>query len=61
MGTFIAFDNPQRDEFLRRAKRYGVNIGGCGEYSVRLRPMLIFEEHHADILLSVFEKIVTTW
>jgi 4-aminobutyrate aminotransferase/(S)-3-amino-2-methylpropionate transaminase len=61
MGTFIAFDNPRRDEFLRRAKRFGVNIGGCGESAVRLRPMLVFQRKHADILLEALEKIVTSW
>jgi 4-aminobutyrate aminotransferase/(S)-3-amino-2-methylpropionate transaminase len=61
MGTFIAFDNPRRDEFLKRAKSFGINIGGSGQSAVRLRPMLIFQEHHADILLEALEKIVTTW
>lgn len=59
-GTFIAFDSPRRDEFLRRAKALGVNVGGSGVSAVRLRPMLIFQESHADILLKVFEKIVST-
>ncbi|KAJ4168910.1 4-aminobutyrate transaminase [Fusarium falciforme] len=57
-GTFIAFDNPRRDEFLTLAKTHGINIGGCGASSVRLRPMLIFQKHHADILLGVLDKIV---
>jgi len=61
MGTFIAFDNPRRDDFLKRAKSFGVNIGGSGPSAVRLRPMLIFEEKHADILIEALEKIVTTW
>ncbi|KAI0377826.1 4-aminobutyrate aminotransferase [Hypomontagnella monticulosa] len=56
-GTFIAFDNPDRDAFLRRAKRFGINIGGSGESAVRLRPMLIFEKGHADILLDALEKV----
>ncbi|KAH7268311.1 4-aminobutyrate transaminase [Fusarium solani] len=56
-GTFIAFDNPRRDEFLALAKTHGINIGGCGASSVRLRPMLIFQKHHADILLGVLDKI----
>lgn len=60
-GTFIAFDNPRRDDFLKKAKRFGVNIGGSGQSAVRLRPMLIFEESHADILLEALEKVVTTW
>ncbi|KAI9050183.1 hypothetical protein LZ554_006324 [Drepanopeziza brunnea f. sp. 'monogermtubi'] len=57
-GTFIAFDSPRRDEFLKKAKSVGVNIGGSGEAAVRLRPMLIFQRHHADILLEAMEKIV---
>ncbi|EAQ91280.1 hypothetical protein CHGG_03215 [Chaetomium globosum CBS 148.51] len=61
MGTFIAFDNPRRDQFLAVAKKLGVNIGGSGQSAVRLRPMLIFEEKHADILVGVLEKIVTSW
>jgi len=60
-GTFIAFDNPRRDEFLSRAKTFGINIGGSGATAVRLRPMLIFQEHHADILVEALEKLVTTW
>jgi 4-aminobutyrate aminotransferase/(S)-3-amino-2-methylpropionate transaminase len=57
-GTFIAFDSPRRDAFLKKAKTFGVNIGGSGERAVRLRPMLIFQKHHADILLEAMEKIV---
>ncbi|WQF75926.1 Putative aminotransferase class-III, pyridoxal phosphate-dependent transferase, major [Colletotrichum destructivum] len=60
-GTFIAFDNPRRDEFLKKAKGLGINIGGSGESAVRLRPMLIFQEHHADILVEALEKIVKSW
>ncbi|KAG6027250.1 hypothetical protein E4U41_000993 [Claviceps citrina] len=56
-GTFIAFDHPRRDDFLARAKRFGVNIGGCGASAVRLRPMLTFQAHHADILVEALEKV----
>ena len=45
-GTFIAWDSPRRDDFLKRAKGLGVNIGGSGEKAVRLRPMLVFQKHH---------------
>ncbi|ODH21784.1 4-aminobutyrate aminotransferase [Paracoccidioides brasiliensis] len=57
-GTFIAWDSPQRDAFLKKGKSVGINIGGSGERAVRLRPMLIFQKHHADILLESLEKIV---
>ena len=56
-GTFIAFDNPKRDQFLAKAKTLGINIGGSGASAVRLRPMLIFQRHHADMLLEAFDKL----
>lgn len=45
-GTFIAWDSPQRDAVLKKGKQIGINIGGCGETAVRLRPMLVFQKHH---------------
>ncbi|KAL9125449.1 MAG: hypothetical protein Q9217_005347 [Psora testacea] len=59
-GTFLAWDSPRRDEFTKRAKGLGINIGGSGERAVRLRPMLIFQRHHADILLEATEKLIST-
>ncbi|RMZ67172.1 4-aminobutyrate aminotransferase [Pyrenophora seminiperda CCB06] len=56
-GTFIAFDNVRRDEVLKKAKAHGINIGGSGERAVRLRPMLIFQKHHADLLLERLERV----
>lgn len=56
-GTFIAFDHVKRDQFLVRAKSMGINIGGSGASAVRLRPMLIFQRHHADILLGTLDKM----
>ena len=47
-GTFIAWDSPRRDAFLKAAKTVGINIGGCGESAVRLRPMLVFQKHHGE-------------
>jgi 4-aminobutyrate aminotransferase/(S)-3-amino-2-methylpropionate transaminase len=59
-GTFIAFDTQSRDDFIKMARGLGVNMGGCGENTVRLRPMLIFKEHHADILIEVLDRIATS-
>lgn len=50
-GTFIAWDSPRRDEFLKNAKMSGVNIGGSGQTAVRLRPMLIFQKHHGTLAI----------
>ena len=49
-GTFIAWDSPRRDEFLKTMKKHGINIGGSGESAVRLRPMLVFGEKHGESL-----------
>ena len=49
LGTFIAWDSPRRDEFLRKAKMVGVNIGGSGPQAIRLRPMLIFQKQHGKL------------
>jgi 4-aminobutyrate aminotransferase/(S)-3-amino-2-methylpropionate transaminase len=57
-GTFIAFDSPRRDEVLKLAKRHGVNVGGSGDRAVRLRPMLIFQKHHADIFVEALDKVL---
>jgi len=57
-GTFIAWDSPRRDEVLAKAKGEGVNMGGSGARAVRLRPMLIFQKHHADILLGAVENLI---
>jgi 4-aminobutyrate aminotransferase/(S)-3-amino-2-methylpropionate transaminase len=58
-GTFIAFDSPRRDDVLKKMKGVGINIGGSGQKAVRLRPMLIFQKHHADILLEGLERVVS--
>ncbi|BGP16197.1 4-aminobutyrate transaminase [Rhodosporidiobolus nylandii] len=60
-GTYIAFDLPstaQRDAFVKNMRLQGVNVGGCGEQTVRLRPMLIFEQSHADIFLQATKKVL---
>lgn len=59
-GTFIAWDSPRRDEVLKKMKSVGVNIGGSGAEAVRLRPMLIFQKKHVDLLVEALEKVVRT-
>ena len=58
-GTFIAWDSPRRDDFVKRMRAKGVHMGGCGEAAVRLRPMLIFQEKHAKILLKTMEEVIS--
>ncbi|WVQ86673.1 4-aminobutyrate aminotransferase [Cryptococcus gattii] len=59
-GTFIAFDLPspkERDEFIAQMRLQGVNLGACGSQSVRLRPMLVFEQSHADLFLEKLRNV----
>ena len=52
-GAFLAFDSPRRDEVLKKAKEQGVLIGGSGPNAVRLRPMLIFQRHHGELIICL--------
>jgi 4-aminobutyrate aminotransferase / (S)-3-amino-2-methylpropionate transaminase len=60
-GTFIAFDAQDaqgRDKLLVEMRKLGVNVGGCGTAAVRLRPMLVFQKHHADIFLEKLDSVL---
>jgi len=60
-GTFIAWDCVDadfRNKVLLACRSRGVNMGGCGDVSIRLRPTLLFEKKHADIFLNVLEDAV---
>lgn len=60
-GTFIAWDaqTPEkRDELIKRMRARGIHMGGCGEKAVRLRPMLIFQEHHANLFLENLSDVL---
>ncbi|CAI7659231.1 unnamed protein product [Penicillium discolor] len=54
-GTYLAFDTPDSSTLLKKMRELGINIGSCGVQTVRLRPMLIFEESHIAPLLAAFE------
>ena len=60
VGTFLAFDLPssaQRDALLMYLRsKCGVQAGGCGNSSVRIRPMLNFQPKHASILLAALDE-----
>ncbi|ODV83041.1 hypothetical protein CANARDRAFT_203995 [[Candida] arabinofermentans NRRL YB-2248] len=62
-ACFIAFDMPSgtiRDSFLKKMKLAGVNMGGCAELGVRLRPTLTFEVKHAKVLIDAMSKVLST-
>lgn len=37
----------------------GLQSGGCGAQSIRLRPALVFQEHHADIFMDITRQAIT--
>jgi 4-aminobutyrate aminotransferase/(S)-3-amino-2-methylpropionate transaminase len=57
-GTFIAFDTKDPAGLVRSMRHIGVNIGTCGKNTVRLRPMLIFNEEHIPALVGAFDKVI---
>jgi 4-aminobutyrate aminotransferase/(S)-3-amino-2-methylpropionate transaminase len=60
-GTFGSIDgeSPQiRDQIISKLRTRGIQTGGCGDKSIRLRPALVFEKKHAEIVLDRFENVL---
>lgn len=61
LGTFSSFDGqtPEiRDKIVQKLKNNGVQCGGSGDRTFRIRPSLIFTQKHADIFLDKLNKIL---
>jgi len=61
LGTFCAIDadtSARRDQILMDLRKEGVNCGGCGPNTIRLRPALIFEPRHAHIFLDKLNTVL---
>ncbi|XP_011679373.2 4-aminobutyrate aminotransferase, mitochondrial [Strongylocentrotus purpuratus] len=62
MGTFIAIDlsSPETAaEIVARGRKAGFILGTCGKQSLRLRPALIFQSQHAEMLLDELSHIMS--
>eukprot|EP01129_Flabellula_baltica_P008139 TRINITY_DN3203_c0_g1_i1.p1 TRINITY_DN3203_c0_g1~~TRINITY_DN3203_c0_g1_i1.p1 ORF type:complete len:501 (-),score=121.85 TRINITY_DN3203_c0_g1_i1:33-1535(-) len=62
VGTFGAFDLPTpelKDKFLQIIRNNGVEMIACGDRSIRIRPMLVFQPKHASIFLTKLEEALT--
>ncbi|XP_055844141.1 4-aminobutyrate aminotransferase, mitochondrial [Episyrphus balteatus] len=60
-GTFLAInvkDSESRDKVINKLKMKGVQSGGCGDVSIRMRPALIFQEKHAHLFLEKFREAI---
>ncbi|XP_060655103.1 4-aminobutyrate aminotransferase, mitochondrial [Drosophila nasuta] len=60
-GTYLAVNSVNgkvRDSIVANLKLNGIQTGGCGENAIRFRPALVFKEHHANIVLDRFRKVL---
>ncbi|EGC36694.1 4-aminobutyrate transaminase [Dictyostelium purpureum] len=58
-GTFLAIDLPtaaERDAIIAAIRLKGVEMGVCGDKSIRFRPMLICKPNHIDQFLNRFDQ-----
>ena len=39
-------------------KLEGINVGGCGSQTVRLRPMLVFGEPEASVFVDATRRVL---
>merc|ERR1719183_1233031 len=59
-GTFCAIscrNTATRDALVKNLRNKGVVAGGCGAYSIRMRPSLVFMPHHAAQFLTMFDEV----
>ena len=62
LGTLCAIDVKSlalRDKIIHNLRQQGINLGGCGEASIRIRPSLTFTPHHANIMLQHLNDVIT--
>ena len=60
-GTYLAFDCETvdlRNSLISKLKEQGVNQGGCGVKTMRLRPTLYFEKKHADVYAEALDMAI---
>jgi 4-aminobutyrate aminotransferase/(S)-3-amino-2-methylpropionate transaminase len=60
-GTFVALsvnNTELRDKVIWTLRQAGVQAGGCGAFSIRLRPSMIFTPTHAQEFLKIFENVM---
>ena len=59
-GTFLAitmFNTSTRDKVIYEMRQRGVELGGCGAFSIRLRPSMVFTPDHAAEFLRIFDEV----
>jgi 4-aminobutyrate aminotransferase/(S)-3-amino-2-methylpropionate transaminase len=61
LGSINAVDTKLRDDIIVKLRNKGVHTGASGVRSIRLRPSLTFNQHHADIYLNCLEDVLKTF
>ena len=62
LGSLIAFDvKVLQQDFVRTMLNHGVNISGCGNQSIRLRPSLTLTRDEATVFLEILQQVVKTF
>ena len=62
LGTLCAVDVKSadiRDKILHGLKQQGINLGGCGDSTIRIRPSLTFTPRHAHIMLDNLDQVLS--
>jgi len=60
-GTFCAVsvnNTRTRDAIINNLRAHGVESGGSGAYTIRLRPTMMFMPQHAAEFLAIFDKVL---
>ena len=63
LGTYCAFDAvdaKMRDRLAVQLRNNGIQCGGSGVQTIRLRPCLTFTPKHADVFLNILNKVLST-
>ena len=51
------FNTSTRDKVIYEMRQRGVELGGCGAFSIRLRPSMVFTPDHAAEFLRIFDEV----
>jgi 4-aminobutyrate aminotransferase/(S)-3-amino-2-methylpropionate transaminase len=61
-GTFVAWtvvNTATRDAMVNALRQKGVHTGGCGAFSIRLRPSMVFGPEHCAQFLSTMSEVMS--
>ncbi|XP_069124662.1 4-aminobutyrate aminotransferase, mitochondrial-like isoform X2 [Argopecten irradians] len=61
VGTYCSIDfndSDTRDKVIDDLRQKGINLGSCGNNSIRFRPTLTLSRNHVDVFMDVFSSVV---